>query len=191
MRRLLYPNETLCTCVLRGIVSLCSLIQSHIETRLLVLIASALFDHRQPCSRCCTVVIYVLYKDTLFLLCTFCVADICVFARHCLFVGLHRPMYYTVCVCVSISLCSWIFGRLYFCVCVCVCVRVCAFIFMAQARFADMLAAVCRLRAVIANQDTGNRTTRVTQSPPGLWSRVCERDQVKEERETPAVVVLC
>ncbi len=86
-------------------------------------------------------------------------------------------MYYTVCVCVSISLlCSWIFGLALYVLCVCV-----HFIFMAQVRFADMLAAVCCLRAVIANQDTGNITTchPVPTWPliPCVWKRPSERER--------------
>lgn len=106
--------------VSREIMSLCSLIQSHIKTRLLVLIASALFDHRQPCSRCCTGVIYVLYKDTLFLLCTFCVVDICVFTLHCFFVALRRPVYYPMCVSLS-CVHEYLVGYTFVCACVCMC----------------------------------------------------------------------
>ncbi len=93
-----------------------------------------------------------------------------------LFVGLHRPMYYTVCVCVCQSVCCVheYLVRLYV-----LCVF--AFIFMAQVRFADMLAAVCCLRAVIANQDTGNITTchPVPTWPliPCVWKRPSERER--------------
>jgi len=70
---------------------------------------------------------------------------------------------------------------------------------MARGRIVVALAAVCRLRAVIANQNMGNRTTchqvpTWPLIPCGLCVRERETEQtreIKNERETPAVVVLC
>lgn len=179
MRRLLYPNKTLCMCVERNRVPVLFDSVSHWNqtagTHCISIIWSqiALFTVLHCCD------LYALQGHIIFVLYFLCSRYLCVYTALSLCWSPQAYVLPSVCVCVCQSVCCVheYLVRLYvFCVC--------ALIFMAQVRFADMLAAVCCLRAVIANQDTGNITTchPVPTWPliPCVWKRPSERERKRK-----------